>query len=430
MSMANREKEAEEYVSKAKKCTEKSLTQWKPKHTEGAENYEKAAKIYQSIYSNTNDIGSITSLRLASNYYEKAVKHYVKGKTATSALNVQETHANMFADAATAVAQHSEREKRKNPRYTGPGGASEANALWIMQQAVQQAEAAADLYREEVNMERCCVFTVKAADALKLFSRHLIAVGDTSKLLEDVQKSYARKMVTAIEGYSAITSTASERSTAKLATYALPDLYRGLILHFLREGHSLKGAVWAEKHALGFRHPGDSDAESDKVGEPTGMRYKEECNIFKTLGQPTNAAKAGLEVVVMCLYSPYYAAAGNMVAKTAVKPPGIAEDGITWAKEEQTYLASVTGYAQSEEESTAQALTQALADGEEELLQDAKSRHCLNFLLPDVSKMSKQLQLPGGGGGGGSGGAGGGVSAGANNAGDASEEDEDYVDLR
>lgn len=100
---------------------------------------------------------------------------------------------------------------------------------------------------------------------------------------------------------------------------------------------------------------------------------KREMKTFETLNQPAGAAKAGLEIVVLCL------AIGDWVLadrEFRAMQPGVA-----------------FGFPHSKEQSCAYGLLSAMEERDEGMLKDAMRDSTLQFIIPEIGRLAKKLTL-------------------------------------
>lgn len=353
-SQSAKESEADSYMKSGKKHLEKSLFHLKPNYDSGAEDFEKAAR----IYTNTNN-------------YPKALDAWTRASQANAKAHNDFNAANAMERLGDFVAQYM--AESRNSVYGGGAAVGAANAtqtfdLAMFKDGIKSYEEASRLYCVATNGQKQAGALKKAAD---LISRSLTAAQRQQQKpgsIANNSSSVATNIAFLQEEYKRIVPeviSLMQRNweATESKPFELPDIYRGYILFNLRAGN-VEGAVQVEKNMIGVVSTSPADGT-----------YDDSKNLFRILNQPTNAAKAGLEIIVLCL-------------STSV------DDGYTWANIEMGRLGGVFGFCGSPEEQTAAALLSAYADRDEEALQETLKTHsCFNFLAADISRLAKKLTL-------------------------------------
>lgn len=348
-----KESEADAYMKSGKKHLEKSLFHFKANYDGAAEDFEKAARIYTNV-----------------NNYPKALDAWTRASQANAKAHNEFSAANDMERLGDFVGQYM--AESHNTVYGGGSGsggvaATQSFDLPIFKEGIKAYEEASRLYGAATNGQKQAGALKKAID---LVSRALTAaqrqaqkpgpiVNNSANAANTqfLQEEYKR-LVPAVIGLMQRNWEATESRP-----FELPDIYRGYILFNLRAGN-VEGAVQVEKNMIGVVSTSPADGT-----------YDDSKNLFRILNQPTNAAKAGLEIIVLCL-------------STSV------DDGYTWANIEMNRLGAVFGFCGSPEEQTAGALLAAYADRDEEALQDVLKTHaCFNFLAADISRLAKKLTM-------------------------------------
>ncbi|KPA82057.1 hypothetical protein ABB37_03221 [Leptomonas pyrrhocoris] len=349
-SQSGKEAEADGYMKSGKKHLEKSLFHFKANYDGAAEDFEKAARIYTNL-----------------NNYPKALDAWTRASHASSKAHNDFNAANAMERLGDFVAQYM--AESLNAVYSGTTSTATTQSfdLPMFKEGIKAYEEASKLYGVATNGAKQASALKKAVD---LILRSL-AAGQRQPLKPDpivnksanaanisfLQDEYKRVVPEVI----ALMQRNWEATESK--PFELPDIYRGYILFHLRAGN-VEGAVQVEKNMIGVVSTSSADGT-----------YDDSRNLFRILNQPTNAAKAGLEIVVLCL-------------STSV------DDGYTWANIEMGRLGAVFGFCGSPEEQTAVALLAAYADRDEEALQEVLKTHsCFNFLAADVSRIAKKLTM-------------------------------------
>lgn len=347
-SHSAKEAEADGYMKSGKKHQEKKLFHFKSNHDAAAEDYEKAARIYTNL-----------------NNYPKAHDAWTRASEANSKAHNDFSAANAMEKLGDFVSQYMVDSQSGMPGAATPG-TSKTLGEHLFEDALHAYEEASKLYGAATNGPKQAAALKKAAD---LISRTLVSAqyrrpGATAAVAPPVdtaylQKEYKRLIPEVIE----LMERNWEATESK--PFDLPDICRSYMLFCLCSG-DVEGAVQAEKRMIGIVSTSPADGT-----------YDDSKNLFRVLNQPTNAAKTGLEIVVLCL-------------STSV------DDGYTWANIEMGRLGAVFGFCSSAEERAAAALLAAYADRDEEALQEVlKTNSCFNFLAADVSRIAKKLTLGG-----------------------------------
>ncbi|EPY43196.1 hypothetical protein AGDE_00726 [Angomonas deanei] len=335
--------EAESLIAAAKKHLKKPLF-GKPNYNSAAEEYEQAAKFYTSEARRSENNQS---------FLESAKECW----TASSAAHEKAKNGIFAARAMVALGELYHEDGVTNNRVSS------------FQQAGTTFEKASQLYALEIKTDKQAECLGKASAAWR---EVLKRAGEDAAL-----KKEAKQKTDELTEETLNTMQLSWEVDEK-RPYKLPEQYRAFITQTLKdyqqtisskEGDGiaeLRTAVMAEKRMLGI---------NTKTNQ-----YDDSKNIFTTLKQPSNAAKCGLEIIILCLSS----------SKNA-------SDAVIWADEEMNILRSVTGFAGSKEERAAGNLLSAYEDNDIERLQMAlKESHEINFLAPDIARMGKKLTFAGG----------------------------------
>lgn len=184
------------------------------------------------------------------------------------------------------------------------------------QEVVQLFVRAAKMYALDQKPERQSESLVKAA--------RLVPPSDTA----------ASKLV--IQGLDALEDSGKYHLTL--------DLYRSLILSQVR-GNAFLDAI---------------------------VTLKREAKVFEKLNQPQNGAKAGLEIIVLCL---------------------CLGDWVLADREFRELNATFYGFAHSKEQCAAQSLMSALEAKDSELLNEAIKDSVFQFIIPDIGRRVKKFTV-------------------------------------
>nr|ACS87826.1 conserved hypothetical protein [Angomonas deanei] len=348
-SQGAKESEADGFMKSGKKHLEKSLFHLRANYDGAAEDFDKAARIYTNI-----------------NNYPKALDAWTRASQAHAKAHNDFSAANSLERLGDFIAQYM--VESRNSVYAGTNAtATQSLDLPMFKEGIRAYEEASKCYGVATNGQKQAGALKKAAD---LISRSLAAAqrqqpkpgpivnkSTETANIAFLQEEYKRLIPQVIE----LMQRNWEATESK--PFELPDIYRGYILFHLRSGN-IEGAVQVEKNMIGIVSTSPADGT-----------YDDSKNLFRILNQPTNAAKAGLEIVVLCL-------------STSV------DDGYTWANIEMGRMGAVFGFCGSPEEQTAAALLAAYADRDEDALQETfKTHSCFNFLAADISRMAKKLTM-------------------------------------
>ncbi|KAK7197607.1 Gamma-soluble NSF attachment protein [Novymonas esmeraldas] len=344
-SHSAKEAEAEGYMKSGKKHSEKTLFHFKANYNSAAEDFDKAARIYANL----------SNYPMARDAWTRASEAHQKAHNDFNAANSMEKLGDFIA------------QYMVESQSSASSGGAKPIGEHLYEEAIRSYEAASTLYGAATNGLKQAAALKKVADlvsrmlAAAKYSRPGIggagAAAATAVDTARLQKEYKRIVPEVI----ALMERNWEATESK--PFDLPDIYRSYMLFCLRAG-DIEGAVQTEKRMIGIVSTSPADGT-----------YDDSKNLFRVLNQPTNAAKAGLEIIVLCL-------------STSV------DDGYTWANIEMGRLGAVFGFCSSSEERAAAALLAAYADRDEEALQEAlKVNSCFNFLAADVSRLAKKLTL-------------------------------------
>ncbi|KAH8607873.1 hypothetical protein ERJ75_001346100 [Trypanosoma vivax] len=133
----------------------------------------------------------------------------------------------------------------------------------------------------------------------------------------------------------------------------------------LRAGDIL-GAVGVLERQLGVRL-----ASASATCGGNGSSEAKNKGLFHRLNQPHNVAKAGLEVVVLCL----------------------SQNDIPLARNAMTRLHNLQGFVGSGEETLAASLLSAFEDRDAGRIQEALSDNKLLFITSDISRIARNMKL-------------------------------------
>ncbi|GET92143.1 hypothetical protein, conserved [Leishmania tarentolae] len=339
-----KEAEAEGYMKSGKKHLEKKLFKFNANYGDAAEDFDNAARIYTNL----------SNYPKAHDAWTQASEAHRKAHNAFSAANSMEKLGDFasqyICDSLSIVSSGS------------TANITAQLSEHVFQDAIHAYEEASKLYGVAPNWSKQTAALKKAADLISrsLAGAHYRRPSTSGAVAVDttyLQKEYKRIIPEVIE----LMERNWEATESK--PFDLPDVYRSYTLFCLRAG-DVEGAVQTEKRMIGFISTSPSDGT-----------YDDSKNLFRILNQPSNAAKVGLEIIVLCL-------------STSV------DDGYTWASIEMGRLGAVFGFCNSPEERAAAALLAAYAERDENALQETlKTNSCFNFLAADVSRIAKNLTL-------------------------------------
>lgn len=342
------EKEADALMKSGKKHTEKTAFKWKADHDSAAADYEKAAKIYLQLKLKDKCTDAFTK---AAHEHQKAKSAFFAGKCLeTLALYLSEDAQQQYEQASSA----------------GNGAAAVAAYFDNIKKAAGYYEQAAGIYFDDNKLSNQSDAMNKASqlftEFIKTESRKLPQQRNDAvlQLAQAEYRRYASESLKSLE----LNWEANEASPHKL-----PDIYKNFVLAAIRS-NDFFSAIQAEKRMLGIVEKG---APSSGFAVDNEV-YDESKNLFKRLNQPHNAAKIGLEVIVLIL--------------------AFNSDYI-WANKEMEKLTRIDGFKASPEENCARQIIQCYEDRDEDQLADTikSSGNVLNFLLSEVSRLAKKLKI-------------------------------------
>lgn len=346
-----------------RRATQRTLFNFFSSDYKGAgESFARAGELY--------GVGSLTKAREA---WLLASEAYQKAQQPREAARVLESLGYLLSVAAEKGCGEGMMVSRDWPtaRKSTPGALSTTEVHSYMTEAAKHYMQAGQMY-EGIAVDRMGgAFSKAAAIMRKLAQYH----GSEAVLAAERGDAAAAQLATcnreaSKELYSQYMSQSLDALEASwdlegLQKYKLPEHYQEYILESIRSGDLAK-AVQLEKRKLGIRPVAGSNMENT---------YHESYNIYKTLRQPANAAKSGLEIIILCLTS---------------------DGDAAWARAELRTLETVDGFLNSEAANAARALVSAYEDRDPELLQNALAQYsgsCLNFLTIDIARMAKKLSI-------------------------------------
>nr|ACI15961.1 hypothetical protein [Bodo saltans] len=259
------------------------------------------------------------SLTKWSSDWDSAASAYEKAAQTFTHLGVDEKAKNAWLQASHA------HEKAKNPFFAAK--AIESLANYLKDKAAKNEEIAkevSELYVRAARMYALDGKPERQSDALAKAAR-LAPAGDAAS---------AAKLV--LQGLDALEDNEKHHLTL--------DLYRSVVLLQVR-GNLILDAI---------------------------TTLKREVKTFEKLQQPQGAAKAGLEIIVLCL------AIGDWVLAD---------------REFKSMQGDFFGFAHSKEQSAAYGLISAIEERDEDALKDAIKDSALQFIIPEISRMAKKLTI-------------------------------------
>ncbi|KAG5493817.1 hypothetical protein JKF63_01649 [Porcisia hertigi] len=346
-SQSAKQAEADGYMKSAEKHLEKRMFHFKANYNGAAEDFDKAARIYTNLHNYPKACDAWTR---ASGAHSKARN---EANAANSMEKLGDFASQCILDSESAMSSVSTACMTQVPVER------------LVRDALHAYEEASKLYGVATNGSKQAAALKKAADVISrslCTARHSRSSGNDGPAAANIvylQTEYRRIVEDVIK--------LMERNWEAMESkpFDLPDIYRSYMLFCLRSS-DIQGAVQIVKRMIGIISTSPADGT-----------YNDSKNLFRLLNQPANAAKAGLEIIVLCL-------------STSV------DDGYTWAKMEMARLGAVFGFCNSSEERAAAGLLAAYADRDEDALREALKTHsCLNFLTADVSRIAKKLTLGG-----------------------------------
>ncbi|ESS67293.1 hypothetical protein TCDM_04074 [Trypanosoma cruzi Dm28c] len=232
---------------------------------------------------------------------------------------------------------------------TEQSGKGMADDTSLLNNAVEAYCDASKLYAFNEMFDRQADCLKKAAQIINPTKAIVTGLPATEAGSSQVKKRMQQVVGLFREGVSVLEEHIEDKPVVAVQ---LPELYRNWMLTHLHNG-DVKGAVEVLEEQLGIR------ADPHKKG------------VFEWLAQPHNSAKAGLEIIVLCL------SCGDDV----------------WARQEMNKLRGVPGFSTSKEEATANALISSFEERDEEQLRAAMKNQTLQFITIDISRMSRKLKI-------------------------------------
>lgn len=259
------------------------------------------------------------SLTKWSSDWDSAASAYEKAAQTFTHLGIEAKAKNAWLMASQA------HEKAKNPFFAAK--AIESLANFLKDGAAKNEEVAKEVSELYVRASRMYALDGKPerqADSLAKAAR-LAPAGDAAS---------AAKLV--LQGLDALEDSDKHHLTL--------DLYRSVVLLQVR-GNLILDAI---------------------------ATLKREVKTFEKLQQQQGAAKAGLEIVVLCL------AMGDWVLAD---------------REFKAMQGDCFGFAHSKEQSAAYGLISAIEERDEDALKDASKDSALQFIIPEISRLAKKLTI-------------------------------------
>lgn len=352
--------QADDLMSKAEKKLKKTLFRWNPSYLEAGELYDRAAKLYANAMLRGN----------ACDAWKKAAAAYRKAHENNFAATSLESLASFL------ISKYSSELVSPEPGETS-GTLSEAVMAFQEAAMLSRAERPArsiDLMHRAVDvMER--VLNEDSANRVPL-------VGSTSSLDAVVPPNpLYKEFVKVVYNTLAMYHLFADRE--EILPHRVPGLCRACVIRHLRCGQ-YDLAIAIEKHLLGCLvvksnlNLTDPQCMYEELTTPPNSNsnvYNEDFNVFKRLRQPTNAARTGLEIIILTLY----------VNKRKVEEAN---------KEFQT-LCKVFGFKDSQEQRSVSLLLSAMEDGNESQIEEVlTSDQCFIFILSQISRMAMNFKNP------------------------------------
>lgn len=310
---------AKSFLESAKQHEKRSWLK-KPKWDEAADDYERAAKMFTHI----GDIAQATAA------WTKAYEAHNNARSFLPAGRAKEALALLLAEQA---GRHP--ESRTGLLMHAVKTYGDASAHYALHGMVDRR---VDVLRKAAQL-LCPTAPVTCPSAS--------ALEESQKQQQEITPqaiSFLRESVEVFEEYA-------DENPVFLTR--LPDIYRIWVLVHLRSG-DVRGAVEVLKRQLG-------------VGAKEGVK-----GVFELLSQPDKAAKAALEIVILCL---------------------VCGDDV-WARQELERLQkTVSGFARSNEMVVAQSLLAAFEERDPEQLREALRDQTLQFINADISRMARKITI-------------------------------------
>ncbi|CCW67613.1 unnamed protein product [Phytomonas sp. Hart1] len=327
------ESDADLLMHQGKKHTKKGLFCWYPNYVDAGNAYCKAAKIYAGL----------RCLNKAINSWHEAAHVYKEAQNTSAAGTCLESLGEFLIQSA-------DEDKKLNESY-------------II--GIACFEDAAELYKTGGNYQKHDDVLIKAVYAMQKYLEQSMKsrknnsdASFSTASFRSTTDTYKRLVQNALK---ALEATWDREDTVP---YKLLDLYHDFILHAIRQG-DIPTAVETQKRMLGF------------VSTPSlNGTYDESKSVIARMKCPNQAAKTGLEMVVLCL----------------------SRDGDdVWARQEFDRMATLSGFRNSAEQKAAGALLAAYEERDPDQLQDViKNYSIFNFILADVSRMVRKLRIENG----------------------------------
>lgn len=388
--------EAKAYISKAKKKLQTSIFQWAPRYSEGAELYQKAAELYAR-----------NRLRPeACDAWRKAVKLY--------------KNANGYIEAAQCLRKFATFLTTNYDSELASPNSGEVSPT--LQEVVSVLDESSLLFRAEraalaIDVLHSLVDVVEGVlrkdPVLKNSLIEPVSLRHPSTPLYDL---YVSATVLLLSVYHLLCDR------VELHPYRVPTLCRSAVVIHLKWGN-VEEAIALEKHLVGGVHPlvsqivqrhaselvlanvvsslqdvqkngiektqlvasvssppkitsssassvypANQSESSSLIGGPS-TSFDDRLNVFKRLQQPSNAAKTGLEIIILILKKDYPTTTGANVAYSA--------------------LSSVYGFQDSPERSFTALLLSALEEKNMERLEEVlKESTCVTFIMAPISRIA------------------------------------------
>ncbi|CCD17431.1 unnamed protein product [Trypanosoma congolense IL3000] len=329
--MSSNVSEADKLMLSAKKHLKTGFFKRKPDWGSAADDYERASEIY-----------------MRAREIEKTREAIIGACEALDKNNCVCSASRLMIKLATFLAEEAQK-----------GSDGKCVDEELIDNAVEVYCGAGRYFAVEGKYDRQADVLVKAAELINPTKSISDSAGGAAYADESNQTKLQRVYMLLEEAVNLLESNSEENSC-----YAtrLPNIYHMWLLARLRSGDII-GAVAVLERQLGI----STVSSSHGVNKGKDKAFR----VFVSLNQPHNAAKAALEMIVLCL------SLGDVVL----------------ARDKMNALRDVPGFGGSKEESTAFALLDAFEERDVEKLQETLKSSTLLFLTNDITRIAKKLVI-------------------------------------
>lgn len=360
-----KEREGDELFKRAEEALKTALFKWSVSHTKAADNYEAAATAYACAR-------SVDKARRA---WRAAAEEHVKSRNSNLAARCLDQLGSFDVAFAHDLTVPTSTHTAPRRQLTQNDESNIHTSIQCLSDAVQAYQDSAELYTSIGNGAREADMLLRATEVARestqLDQMLRAARSDGGTHVEEAVRSTSCAHVYVQLAWKTIHVMERNVDAGDGRRHRMSDVYRQLLLFHIRRGETVE-AVDLLKYTLGHSSPQTATQAQKSVGI-----YDKERNYYYMVKQPENAGKAGLEMIILCLS--YHG-------------------DVCWARLEfdRMRAARVYGFVGSKEERAAEALITAYEQRDEQQIHDAlNGSHCVNFILPDVSRMAKKLTMSG-----------------------------------